>query len=113
MAVILRAGTLRHRITIQRKTATRDDYGGESTTWEDFATNVAAEIRPLSSRELVAARGVQSETTHEITIRYRPGITAAMRAVYNGRIFNFAVPMNTEERNVELVISATEGLNKG
>ncbi|MDB5992403.1 MAG: head-tail adaptor protein [Herbaspirillum sp.] len=82
-------------------------------TWFDFAVNVPAAIRPLSSRELVAAQAVQSETSHEITIRYRPGITAAMRAVYNGRYFNFSRPLNTEERNIELVIPATEGLNDG
>jgi len=61
----------------------------------------------------MAAQAVQAETSHLITIRYRPGIVAAMRAVYNGRIFNLSAPMNTDERNIEMVIPAVEGLNRG
>jgi len=104
---------LRHRITIQSRSTTPDAYGGQPTTWTDFAVNVAAAIRPLSSRELMAAQAVQAETSHMITIRYRPGIVAAMRAVYKGRYFNLATPLNTDERNIELVIPAVEGLNNG
>jgi SPP1 family predicted phage head-tail adaptor len=114
MAVILDPGALRHRLTIQQRSAAKDAYGGQSTAWVDVVT-VWAEIRPLSSRELIAARGVQQETTHEIRMRYRSdvAITASMRGVYKGRIFNFSTPMNTDERNIELVIPAVEGINKG
>lgn len=113
MGVYLRAGDLRHRITIQSRTTSRGSKGDIPETWSDFAPNVPAAIRPLSSRELIAAANVQSSTSHEITIRYMPGITAAMRAIYNGRIFNLGPPINTEERNIELCIPATEGLNLG
>lgn len=61
----------------------------------------------------MAAKAVQTSTSHEITIRYIAGVTAAMRAVYSGRYFNLARPLNTDEMNVELVIPATEGLNDG
>jgi len=109
----MRASDLRHRITIQRRTTTQDDTGAPTQTWVDFATNVPAAIRPLSSRELMAAQAVQSETSHEITMRYLPGVVASMRAVFNGRYFNLARPLNVDERNFELIIPATEGLNDG
>ena len=109
----IRAGDLRHRITIQVRPEDRDSFGGQPPVWTDFAVNVPAAIRPLSSRELFSAQAVQGDTSHEITIRYRAGITAAMRAVYNGRYFNLGPPINTDERNIELVIPATEGLNNG
>ena len=108
----MQAGQMRNRITIQSRSTTRDSHGGQSETWTDVAT-VWANIRPLSSRELIAAQAVQAATSHMITIRYRPGIVAAMRAVYNSRIFNLSAPMNTDERNIELVIPAVEGLNRG
>jgi len=107
------AGTLRHRITIQSRSTAQDSSGGQSDAWTDFAVNVRSYIRPLSSHELIAAKGVQSETSHEITIRYRPDIIAAMRAVYNGRYFNLGPPRNTDERNIELIIPAVEGENQG
>jgi len=113
MAVITQSGSKRHRITIQQRSTGQDSSGGQLTAWTDFATNVWADIRPLSSHELIAAKGVQSETSHEITIRYRSGIIAAMRAVYNGRYFNLGPPRNTDERNIELVIPAIEGPNQG
>ena len=108
----MRAGDLRKRITFQMRVTTKDALGGQLGNWVDFAT-VWAEIRPLNSYELFRAQAIQSEISHEITIRYVPGITASMRAVYNGRIFNLSPPMNTNERNIELVIPATEGLNDG
>jgi SPP1 family predicted phage head-tail adaptor len=112
MSVVFKAGDYRKLVTIQQRSLTQDSYGGQSETWSDVMT-VWASIEPLSSRELMAAQAVQSETTHQIRIRYMPGITADMRAVYNGRYFNLARPLNTEERNIELVIPAIEGLNRG
>lgn len=43
----IQAGNLRHRITIQRETTTRDAYGSEVKTWADLAT-VWASLDPLS-----------------------------------------------------------------
>lgn len=105
-------GKLRQRITIQSRSVSQDSYGGQSETWATVMT-VWAQITSLSSRELVAAQAGQSEITHQIRIRYVAGITADMRAVYNGRYFNLALPINTEERNIELVIPCVEGLNRG
>jgi SPP1 family predicted phage head-tail adaptor len=110
---MIRAGNLRHRITIQAPANGTDGYGAPVPGWADFAVDVQASIRPLSSRELIAAQAAQSETSHEIRMRYMPGITAAMRAVFNGRYFNLSRPLNVDERNIELIIPATEGLNDG
>lgn len=61
----------------------------------------------------MAAAAIHAATSHEITIRYVPGIVASMRIVFNGRNFNLSRPINTDERNVELIIPATEGMNDG
>ena len=110
---MIRSGALRQTVTIQAPATGTDDYGAPNTGWTDFATDIRVSIRPLSSRELVAAQAAQTETSHEIKMRYLPGITSAMRIVFEGRFFNLSRPLNTNERNIELIIPATEGLNNG
>lgn len=80
----LDAGTLRSRITIKQRGASVDAWGQQSTTWSTVAT-VWADIRSQSglssirSERPVADQAV-SETAYSIRIRWRTGITAAMRA---------------------------------
>lgn len=117
----MRAGDLRRRITIQLKGTAADTFGQASTSWTDFLTCWAA-ISPLSGRELVTAQAINAEITHQISIRYleslaNPMQVAAMRIVYqNGgvtRYFNVLSSQNVDERNRELLLSASEGLNLG
>lgn len=51
----IKAGQLRHRITLQVSTTTRDDYGGTIQTWADVAT-VWASVDPLSPTQMVGAK---------------------------------------------------------
>jgi SPP1 family predicted phage head-tail adaptor len=109
----MRAGTLRHLVTIQSKSATIDGYGGPVDTWSDVCT-VHASIEPLAGREFIAAQAVNIETTGKIRIRYRSDVTAAMRVVFGTRLFNItAPPINPNERNQELILMVSEKLNEG
>lgn len=92
--------------------------GEPSQTWA-LVDVLWAKIRAISPRDVMSAResiaagADQAAWDHEITIRYRAGITAAMRMVCNGRVFNLGPPVNEYEQNQWLVIPATEGLNHG
>ena len=113
----LRSGSLRRRITIQQRSATKDTFGGQSTTWATIAT-VWADIEPMSGRELLAAQEVKSEVTHQITVRYQsifadPKVVAGYRVLYKSRIFNIQSAMNEGERNRIVTLSVSEGLNEG
>ena len=55
--------------------------------WQDVAT-VWASIEPLSAREFIAAQAVQSDVSVRVSVRYRPGITAAMRLLHDGKTYN-------------------------
>ncbi|CAM3300863.1 putative head-tail adaptor [Xenorhabdus nematophila ATCC 19061] len=79
----MRAGRLRHRITLQKNKSTRDKLGGVINNWEDIA-EVWAEVIAISGRELVASGAVLSEATVRIWLRYRDDITTANRIVYQG-----------------------------
>ena len=111
-------GDMNRQMTIQARSATKGAQGGQSVTWTDVAT-VWVRIRPATSnimksaREVFASNAQMSEQLSELTIAYRPGITAAHRGVVNGRIFNFGHPINVNEENQWLVIPGTEGMNNG
>lgn len=80
----MRAGRLRHRVTIEQFVTALDSDDGERTeAWEDaFGILIPAEIEPLSGRELIAAAATQSKVTARIRIRYRPGVAPSMRVVH-------------------------------
>jgi SPP1 family predicted phage head-tail adaptor len=114
---MLNAGLLRHRVQIQQRSSAQDSYGQQSMIWTTVAT-VWALIEPLSSRELLAAQAVQSDTTHQITVRYNAVFATAMKAaalrlLYGTRIFNITGSTNWEERNAMIILTASEGLNRG
>jgi SPP1 family predicted phage head-tail adaptor len=108
----MKAGSLRHQITIQTKTATTDAYGGPVDVWEDLET-VWAAVEPLQGRELVTAQAVNAETTTRITIRYREGVTPANRIVFEGKYYNLLSVVDTDLKHREMIILASEGLNEG
>lgn len=113
----MRAGDLRHRVTLQQRSTAADSLGQQLTTWTDLFT-VWAEIESLTARELLAAQAVQSEVSHRITVRYRaelanPIAVSPLRVVYKGRYFNIGGALNVDERNRTIELLAGEGLNNG
>lgn len=108
----MRAGELRHRITIQRAVEVSDDLKTPTVTWQDVAT-VWAAVEPLSGREYLLAQNVNAELTVRIRIRYRPGVTPGMRVLYNGRVFDIQAVIDVEERHRELQLMCKEILDNG
>lgn len=113
----MRAGLLRSRVTLQQKSTTPDAYGQPAETWSTVAT-VWAYIEPLTGREPFLAKAPHTEISHQIVTRYQslfadPLAVAALRAVYNGRNFNILACLNTDERNSEIRLLCSEGLNTG
>lgn len=77
------AGELRHRVTLQGWTETRDEYGASIRTWHDVAT-VWAKVTPVFARERNAAPQVMPVRQFTILIRWRDDVTSDMRLVYRG-----------------------------
>ena len=98
------AHRLRHRITIERKTAGADAWGQPVETWETVAI-APAEVWPLSGREYIAAQAEQAGVTTKITIRYQAGIEPAMRITHDGRTYNIraVLPDPTARRHLTLM----------
>ncbi|MDN8617870.1 phage head closure protein [Variovorax ginsengisoli] len=118
----MRAGALRRRVDLQTRAKARDAYGQQSSIWTDSMTGVPADIQSLTGRAREAAQAVYTEVTHLIVLRYSdlladPVKVATMRAVYrNGsvaRYFNIGAAINVDERNREINLYVSEGLNDG
>ena len=77
----LEAGRLNRRITIERPVLAQASDGTTTTTWTTVAKDIRAGIEPLSVRDYIAANARQSKITARVLIRYRAGLTAAMRIV--------------------------------
>lgn len=107
----MRPGALRHYITIEQKTVTRDAYGAETVTWATFA-QPWADIRPLNGQELIAAQAVQSEITGKIIIRYIAGVVPSMRISYQGKHYDIKAVIDPLLQHRELQLLISEGLTK-
>lgn len=114
----LSAGKLRHRVTLERRCTDQDSVSGDiSDAWIPVA-NLWAAIEPLSAREFIEASALQSKVTARITIRFRPGVKAAMRLVHKGRlgrmVYNIEGVLSDKESGLEyLTLPCSEGVNEG
>lgn len=106
---MIRAGRLRHKITIQTPTeGAAGDYGERETSWTTYHT-CWAEIVPQTGREFARAKMVQEEMSHLVRIRYTPDVTAAMRILHDGRhLYLTGPPIDANERHRELLLTCKE-----
>jgi SPP1 family predicted phage head-tail adaptor len=111
----INAGKLRHRIAIEQPIRTQDPETGEVLIeWDVLHASVAAAIEPLSAREFIASRSMQSQITARITIRYRAGLTADMRIIHKGKIYNPEGWLPDLNSGLEyLTAPVSEGVNEG
>jgi len=101
-------GKLGHRVTLQEYKEVVDQYGTPiDQGWQDVAT-VWASVEPIRGREYVLLQNTQSELTTRIRIRYRAGITPAMRVLYGTRGFDIQSVIDPEERHIELQLMCIE-----
>ena len=98
-----RIGALRERVDIQTRTPTVGAIGNVAFAWGTTAT-VWAKVQPLSARERFVAERLAAQGIYEITIRWRSGLTPAMRMIWRGRTFNVKQILNPDERRRFLTI---------
>ena len=100
----MRAGQLKHRITIQRPTGAQDAWGTpEPQGWEDVAL-VWSDIRYQSGSESIRAGADVSIVRASVRIRWRTGIDAGMRVLHGGQVFDVeAVLPSADRKHIDLV----------
>jgi SPP1 family predicted phage head-tail adaptor len=100
-------GEMRKRILIQRQSDSGTASGETTQTPSDFR-RAWARILPTAGGESWIAKELQELITCRINMRYQKGILPKMRAVWQGRIFNFVSVRDLEEMHEELEILAKE-----
>lgn len=78
----MRAGNLRHRITIWQRIETRDAAGGIDYSYSVFASRVPARIEP--ARVMTSFGGAQQQNNFDvlISLRWMPGVRTSMRVTW-------------------------------
>lgn len=104
----MKAGKLRHRITIQRQLRQPLPSGQQSGDWVDVAT-VWADAKCTRSTIADADGVMQDEMVYKFYIRWRPDIRAAMRVLWQGRTFELTgPPADWEEERSGLTLLTRE-----
>lgn len=124
--ITVRAGSLRHRVTIQRPTNSRSGSGAILDQYEDYLPDISAAVEVITGREQWLANvQVAAELSARIRIRYRDGLTAQMRVLHIVRggsptratIYDIAAVISADTRQRELYLLCTtrdaEGFRRG
>ncbi len=105
-------GSLRHRITLQKRATGNDGFGQDGNSWADVLSCWAS-IEPSARNEQVVGEAMVSSRTHIVMIRYRAGVTSRMRIVHGARVFEIGSVIDLEERHFWLQLDCTEGMTVG
>jgi SPP1 family predicted phage head-tail adaptor len=105
-------GDLRHRVSIQTNTPSKDPNGGEVASWSTTST-VWASVQTLTGRKLEIARQIDAEATVEVRMRYcgsggSANVTVLNRLLFGTRVFEPFLIVNEHERNIMLLIQCKE-----
>jgi SPP1 family predicted phage head-tail adaptor len=106
--LILAAGDLRHSVSIQASSTSRDASGQLLQTWDTILTTHAS-IRSLTTRETVQDSQLVSQSTHMITIRY-PGksirLVTGNKLVHGNNVYTIQEVDNVLSRNKVIQLRA-------
>jgi head-tail adaptor len=112
----MRAGRLRHRVTLKQPATQTANAANEAIGTPATVSSAAgdgkwaADVRPLSGTEGESGRQVQAGVTHEIRMRYSPGtaIVPTWLVVHDSRDLEVVSVLNVNERDHELILLARE-----
>lgn len=111
---MLSQARLRHIVRIEQPTTAKDAFGAPLPGWEIVWDNVYAEVVPSSAREFVASAKENSQVTARITLRWRPGMHAAMRITHRGTVYNISGVLPDGGSGLEYItLPVTAGVNGG
>jgi len=109
------AHRLNKRVTLQQLAAGKDASGAPAEVWANVVTTGDGQIwagkRDLTGRQYVVAGGTQNAVQTEWEIRYRPGISAAMRLVHGADIYDIEAVL--DQAGKALLLMCARGVSRG
>jgi SPP1 family predicted phage head-tail adaptor len=104
---MIRAGTLRERVTLSRLTSAEDARWGPTPTPSSYAT-VWAEVEPVRATERMQDGGIQSDISHVLRMRYRADVASKDRVTWRGRTLEVEGVIDVGARRRELELTCRE-----
>lgn len=108
----MKAGTLKDRIHIQRRTGGQDAWGTpQPENWENITLNrIAADVRHKSGLSAIKADADVSIVQASARIRHRSDVEAGMRMILGSAVYDIdAVLPGPTKEYVDLVCKLTTG----
>lgn len=108
----MKAGNLRHRLTIQSVIDKDSSFGGNADKiWTDTIT-VWGSVSPMMGKEAEQAQMMVAEVSHTIMMRFPDPDTITVgpknRIIFGDRTFDIEYVLNKDERNCELKLLCFE-----
>jgi SPP1 family predicted phage head-tail adaptor len=88
---------MNERFALEEPVRTPDGAGGATVTWQTVA-EVWAHVRPISGDERLRHDQVSGRLTHEVWLRWRAGVTPAMRFTQATRVYEIVAVLEAERR---------------
>ena len=107
----MRAGRLRHRLTLQSKTTTQDAYGAAVVSWADQG-EVWGAIEPITGKEYFAQDQVQSEVRVRIVLRYTSGLDTTWRVKHSGLYYDIVDVIDHDLQGRMMTLMARQGVSE-
>ncbi len=117
MSKYIQAQKLNRRITIQRKTGERDTLGQPIDQWVTVC-RLYADVKfqtgmGMVNQEFQTGGTEVSRAVGSIRVRRRPGITADMRVLLGGFVFDIKVVLADEQDHRSMYLAVATGANAG
>jgi SPP1 family predicted phage head-tail adaptor len=109
----IRAGRLRHRVSIEKRVESRTPSGAVTFTWATHAANVPAEIIHGKGKEVFTDDKQQNWIFATVTIKFVPGITTKMRVNNNGLFYDISAILPDPSQQSYLDLWCSQGINLG
>ncbi|MDH2435598.1 phage head closure protein [Pokkaliibacter sp. MBI-7] len=103
----MRAGKLRHRITLLRGVKVHNRTGEEVTEWQPVTTRRASVIA-VSGSESDADQGTVAHIVYDVLLRYLDGVTSDMRLQTGGKTLEITTAYDPTGKRAQLRILAKE-----
>lgn len=104
----MRAGTLRHRITVQQDAGVEDGSGQVLESWTAWLVNEPAEVVETGGAESLRGQQIDATATHVVRVRYRAGLDERKQIVWGTRTLGIVNVRDIDGRRRELWITARE-----
>ena len=111
----MRAGQLRHFITIERNSSTEaGDHGQPLECWKPLYKGVQASVVTLTGRELTFAHQMYAEADVQIKTRYLKDVKVTDRVKFQGKIYGIGAVLvgdrTADNRKLGLTLLCTEAI---